>query len=62
VNVLPLSPPVDQISPPARPVELKPAWFAWRVGAVRLSDESTTQLPAGQLAVSSSLSAPAAQP
>ena len=47
-------PPVDQISPPARPVELKPAWFAWRGGAGRLGGEAI-QLPPGQLAVSSSL-------
>ena len=50
-------PPVDQISPPARPVELKPDEFAWRTGAGRLGGESA-QLPPGQLAVSSSLTRP----
>jgi hypothetical protein len=52
--VFPLIPPVDQISPPTRPVELKPAWFACRTGAGRLGGEAT-QLPAGQVDVSSSL-------
>ena len=49
----PLIPPVDQISPPTRPVELKPDWFACRAGAGRLGGEAT-QLPAGQVAVFSS--------
>ena len=40
LEVFPLIPPVDQISPPARPVELKPAWFAWRTGAGRLGGEA----------------------
>ena len=47
VNVVPLMPPVDQISPPTRPVELKPAWFACRTGAGRLGGEAT-HVPAGQ--------------
>ena len=51
--MFPLIPPVDQISPPARPVELKPAWFACRTGAGRLGGEAT-QVPAGQPATSSS--------
>jgi hypothetical protein len=48
-----LIPPVDQISPPTRPVELKPAWFACRTGAGRLGGEAT-QVPPGQPAVFSS--------
>ena len=47
-------PPVDQISPPTRPVELPPNEFACRTGAGRLGGEAT-QLPAGQVLVSSSL-------
>jgi hypothetical protein len=42
-------PPVDQISPPTRPVEKKPAWFACRADG-RLGGEAA-QAPAGQVAV-----------
>ena len=54
--MFPLIPPVDQISPPTRPVELKPAWFACLTGAGRLGGEAT-QLPAGHVLVLSSLTA-----
>ena len=54
--MFPLIPPVDQISPPTRPVELKPAWFAWRTGEGRFGGEAA-QVPAGQVAVFSSLTA-----
>jgi hypothetical protein len=47
-------PPVDQISPPTRPVELPPNEFACRTGAGRLGGEAT-QVPAGQVAVFNSL-------
>jgi hypothetical protein len=46
-------PPVDQISPPARPVELPPNEFACLTGAGRFGGEAT-QVPPGQLAVFSS--------
>jgi hypothetical protein len=51
-----LIPPVDQISPPTRPVELPPNEFACLTGAGRFGGEAT-QLPAGQVDVSSSLTA-----
>jgi hypothetical protein len=54
--VFPLIPPVDQISPPTRPVELPPNEFAWRTGVGRFGGEAT-QLPAGHALVSSSLTA-----
>jgi hypothetical protein len=56
VNVFPLMPPVDQISPPTRPVELPPNEFACRTGAGRFGGEAT-QVPAGHVLVSSSLTA-----
>ena len=56
MNVFPLIPPVDQISPPTRPVELPPNEFACLTGAGRLGGEAA-QLPAGQVAVFSSLTA-----
>ena len=54
--MFPLIPPVDQISPPTRPVELPPNEFAWRTGAGRFGGEAT-QLPPGQALVSSSFTA-----
>jgi hypothetical protein len=49
-------PPVDQISPPTRPVELPPNEFACRTGAGRFGGEATHE-PPGQVLVSSSLTA-----
>ena len=49
-------PPVDQISPPARPVELPPNEFACLTGAGRFGGEATHD-PPGQVLVSSSLTA-----
>jgi hypothetical protein len=51
-----LIPPVDQISPPTRPVELPPNEFAWRTGDGKFGGDAT-QLPAGHVDVSSSLTA-----
>ena len=49
-------PPVDQISPPTRPVELPPNEFACLTGDGRFGGEATHE-PAGQVAVFSSLTA-----
>ena len=49
-------PPVDQISPPTRPVELPPNEFACLTGAGRFGGEATHE-PAGQVAVFNSLTA-----
>jgi hypothetical protein len=51
--VAPLIPPVDQISPPERPVLKKPAWFAWRFGAGRFGGEATHVPPGHELRSSS---------
>ena len=55
-EVFPSIPPVDQISPPTRPVELPPNEFACRAGAGRFGGEAT-QLPAGHVPCSARASA-----
>jgi len=52
--VFPLIPPVDQISPPTRPVELPPNEFACLTGDGKFGGEATHE-PAGHVAVFSSL-------